>query len=155
MFGVFHSAKLKSNTDGLVVNRPIYNSDFLLLWEIFAEKLPSDQTWLIGNKNGNREYIPCFSLEELRKERSFSDIEIYRLAHRILSGLKYLHDIGHFHGGLHLQNIFWDPQTDHLYVVDPILEAQIPQNIQNLSSRLYPNDDWFWKICSKDVLSVK
>ena len=92
MFGALHSSNLKINSDGLVMNRPIHNSDFLLLWEIFTEKVPSDQTWLIGNREGNREYIHCFSLEELRKERTFCDIEVYRLAYRILSGLKYLHE---------------------------------------------------------------
>ena len=131
MLDFFQSTKLQYNADGLVTNRHIHEGDFLLLWEIFQEKLPSDQTWLIGNQDGNREYIPCFSLEELRKERLFEDVEVFRLMHRILTGLKLLHNIGHFHGALHLRNIFWNPQTDHLYVVDPILEAQIQQNIQN------------------------
>ena len=69
MYGAFHSSNLKINSDGFVTNRPIHNSDFFLLWEIFTEKVPSNQTWLIGNKDGSREYIHCFSLEELRKER--------------------------------------------------------------------------------------
>ena len=129
--GFFHSTKLQSNMDGLVTNRSIHENDFLLLWEIFEEKLPSDQTWLIANKDGNRPYVPCFSLEELRKERVFEDFEVFRLVHRILTGLNVLHGFGHYHGALHLRNIFWNPQNDHLYIVDPILEAQIQQNIQN------------------------
>ena len=131
MLGFFQTTKLHYNADGLVSNRLVHEGDFLLLWEIFQEKLPSDQTWLIGNKDGNREYISCFSLEELRKERFFEDVEVFRLMHRILTGLQYLHNIGHFHGALHLRNIFWNPQNDHLYIVDPILEAQIQQNIQH------------------------
>ena len=128
MYGAFHSSNLKINSDGFVINRPIHNSDSFC--GNFTEKVPSDQTWLIGNRDGNREYIHCFSLEELRKERTFRDIEVYRFAYRILSGLKYLHDIGHYHGGLHLKNIFWNPQTDHLYIADPIMGAQIPQSLQ-------------------------
>ena len=51
-----------------------------------------------------------FTRRTSKRKRTFRDIEVCRFAYRILSGLKYLHDIGHYHGGLHLKIYFGTPK---------------------------------------------